>query len=835
MIYQLDASQKNDSITFIASLHSQKSSQYNWMPYVYIVQWPKRSSTAILRTTKDQLNQLLYDPAITFADVLRTPKTEINVALYNMAINNIELVRSKQPLLNGHTEIVSIREDLFDTTDIDLHGKYIRTANTASTLNAHTTIMATLVAGAGNAGPAALGVAPAAQLTSSSFTTLLPDDPQTFRLQKTILQNHSYGVNIENYYGAEAAAYDQMVIEADTFVHVFSSGNIGTTTPTSGQYQGIQGVANLTGTFKQAKNVLVIGGTDGKNVVADLSSKGPAYDGRLKPEIVAYGEDGTSGAAAITSGAITLLQQAYKSKFTQAPPSALLRAIVMSSATDINTPGIDYTSGYGALNLSAALHVLQASQFAKTTLTSNGQYTLPIQVPTNTGQLKVTIAWNDPAAEANSAKALVNDLDMQVISPDSDITLPWVLSTFPLKDSLLKAATRGVNHVDNHEQVSITAPAAGTYHVHIKAPQLAGNSQTVYIAWQFIPKEYFDWEYPTRNTIVTPGQAYTLQWHSDLGGTGNLSYSIDNGQQWQPIALNTPVSQQNMEWVGPANTFTRALLRMETPKGTFTSDTFHISSPTQLQVGFNCTDSVMFYWNSLQGAAQYQLYAIVNDQLQPYRQTADTFIVFATSPNLPTHFAVAPIASNGDIGARSATIQYAQQGVGCYIQQFITDKIENNQVSLTLSLSTLLGIQSITWERRNNNGYDDLGSQQITSSKTYQFIDTNPPGGIVQYRVKITLRDGRIIYSDISSVEVLRGAAMIVFPNPVQQQMEVVTGDIEGEEVLKIIDAQGRVRKLVAHVSARHTLQLGSLPAGVYWCILYRDGKAIGKISFVKL
>jgi hypothetical protein len=43
--------------------------------------------------------------------------------------------------------------------------------------------------------------------------------------------------------------------------------------------------------------------------MCDSKFKGPAFDGRIKPEMVAFGIDGSSGAAALVSGVAILLQQ----------------------------------------------------------------------------------------------------------------------------------------------------------------------------------------------------------------------------------------------------------------------------------------------------------------------------------------------------------------------------------------------------------------------------------------------------------------------------------------------------------------------------------------------
>ena len=124
-------------------------------------------------------------------------------------------------------------------------------------------------------------------------------------------------------------------------VHVFSSGNSGSTASVAGLYGGIAGFANLTGSFKMAKNIITVGATDSFNIVAALSSKGPAFDGRVKPEMVAFGEDGTSGAAALVSGTAALIQHAYKSTYKNLPTAALVKAILLNSADDIGEKYVD--------------------------------------------------------------------------------------------------------------------------------------------------------------------------------------------------------------------------------------------------------------------------------------------------------------------------------------------------------------------------------------------------------------------------------------------------------------------------------------------------------------
>jgi hypothetical protein len=50
-----------------------------------------------------------------------------------------------------------------------------------------------------------------------------------------------------------------------------------------------------------------------------------------------------------------------------------------------------------------------------------------VDVPAGTSELKVTIAWNDPAGPANSSSAIVNDLDLVARSPSGTFHYSWWL------------------------------------------------------------------------------------------------------------------------------------------------------------------------------------------------------------------------------------------------------------------------------------------------------------------------------------------------------------------------------------------------------------------------
>jgi len=212
------------------------------------------ANTVTLNITLQHLPDLLQEPYVVFANVTRKAHAELVINDIDLGINQISAIADNYPAINGSGINIGIKEQRYDN-DLDLLGRSFNSFQAADITSGHATIMATLIGGNGNSFIRGLGAAPKVRFTSSDFARLMPDSTAIFKAFDIGVQNHSYGTGIENYYGAEAVAYDQQVMENDSITHVFSSGNIGTSAPATGLYNGIAGVANLSGTFKQAKNV----------------------------------------------------------------------------------------------------------------------------------------------------------------------------------------------------------------------------------------------------------------------------------------------------------------------------------------------------------------------------------------------------------------------------------------------------------------------------------------------------------------------------------------------------------------------------------------------------
>jgi hypothetical protein len=256
------------------------------------------------------------------------------------------------------------------------------------------------------------------------------------------------------------------------------------------------------GVTAAAKNVIAVGAVNALANIATFSSRGPAKDGRVKPDLVARGltvlssvptdtyatSSGTSMASPAVTGIAALMTEQWRKTFGGASPTpAQLKAVLIAGADDLGNPGPDYTYGFGLANAKASADLIIADEGTGKRIRNlsfaNGQgatHEVAVVVPT-TEKLRVVLNWPDPAipllpdAETDVApKALVNDLDVKVIDPSGTTHFAYVLD----KNNFENNATRGVNTVDNTEVVEIDNAAPGTYRVIATGTNVADGPQT---------------------------------------------------------------------------------------------------------------------------------------------------------------------------------------------------------------------------------------------------------------------------------------------------------------------------------------------------------------------
>ncbi|TMI80999.1 MAG: T9SS type A sorting domain-containing protein [Bacteroidetes bacterium] len=802
-------------------------------PRIKIVYEYPSANVLLLKAKWDEvIKTIVPNNEVLFVDEQRIPKEERAVSDLDLSTDKVNLLFSKYPQYNGNNLVVSVKENRPDIGDIDFHGRYLPTTLTSNIFSTHATDMATIIAGAGNTYYEGKGVAWGAKISSSSFVVLLPDPDAAYQQYNITVQNHSYGTSIENFYGADAAAYDASVVARPSLMHIFSAGNSGTQTSTSGPYANVPGFANITGSFKMAKNIITVGHMDSLGTVLAPSSRGPAYDGRVKPELVAYAEDGSSGAAAIVSGISLSLQQAYKDLQGLLPSSALVKAILLNSADDVEAKGIDFISGYGAANAYKAVLELVNGQYFNGTITHGASDVYNLVVPPNTRRLKITLVWNDPPATANASKALMNDLDLELSLPTTNESWqPWVLNHFPKTDSLELLPLRKRDSLNNVEQVSVENPAVGNYEIRVKGYNVAMSPQTYSVAYQLDTLDKFTWFYPTRTDNIFNSRSNILRWESTYNiSTGRLEYSTDNGNSWQLIDDAVVLANGYFKWTPPDN-FTTAILKMNVASQNFVSDTFTISKRFDVFVGFNCPDSFMLFWNRISGVDSYQVYRLGEKYMEPLLTTVDTAVVLAKQTNTSLYYAIAPLLKN-KTGVRSYAYNYTNQGVACYVRTILAQLIVNS-AKLDLELGTIYNVKSITWQKLTTNGYVPLQTINNISGLTFSYIDNTLTHGLNVYRVKIELMDGRVVNSETVTVYFAQ-EPYIVYPNPVAQYQPVTLisndPDIAQLEVFNTI-GQKVLEKTLNDFS--NTIATDRLSKGIYLLRIVKDNQAQATLKLI--
>jgi hypothetical protein len=780
----------------------------------------------VVSPLRDALEMLKNDPNILFIDRHRKAVAESILDYANPFFNRITKAHHFFPDLNGATQNISVKEQGFDPSNIDLIGRSFITSVTPSSTSQHATTMTVLIAGAGNSSYQTKGVAPQAHFTASDFNNLLPDAASIFNANNIHVQNHSYGVDIENYYGNEAYAYDLQVYQNPTLVHVFSAGNLGKSKPSSGAYQNMS-FANLSGNFKQAKNVLVVNAVDTTLTINALNSRGPAFDGRLKPELTAYGQGGTSEAAALISGTTALIQEKHKIINGELPDASMVKAVLIASADDRGPQGIDYLYGYGSVNTYKAIRLVELNQVLTTSLASNTQVSLPINIPAFISEIKIAIAWTDPPAAPNANQVLVNDIDSWLDDGATKI-LPWVLSAHPHTDSLLAAPKRKADHLNNVEFITLNSPAPGLYQLILKSGNLTNAAQKVSVAYWLNESKTFGWDFPAATDIVESGKRNLLLWEALPNQTGDLYLQLNRGNY---TLVKSGIDLNGFYYWNCPDTLATAKLKMKIGTDEFVSDEFLLSPLLKMKTAFLCADSIGLEWSAIKKATGYELYTLGTQYLKKISATTDTLVVLPKSSD--TYFSVAPVM-NGLSGLKSETINYAQQGSFCYLNLFAAERFDATQVRVQLAMSSWYQVDH-TIIFKTANGVKTVFKNLLPGNvRSLDFFDTELVPGTVAYQAEITFKNGSKILSDVNELIIEGKGKAILYPNPVTSDSYLNIQSQGGKQKFRVLDLLGKIVFETELELIAEQIDTVNLPAGLYIYQLLTQEKVTDVGRFVK-
>ncbi len=743
------------------------------------------------------------------------PKGESKITDQNFTINYINKANINFPLLTGENQIVAIKDDLFDVNDIDLLNKHIPSQTESSIVSNHATAMATIVSGLGNSSVSGKGVAQKATILSSDFLNLYPDEIAS--LQGATTQNHSYGTLIENFYGSLANAYDAQLFSNKDLTHCFSSGNT-----------GLQGFKSITGNFKQSKNSIVLGCIDQNEVIMPFSSKGPAYDGRIKPELVAFSTQGTSNSTALATGIITLMKQHYKTINNSSLTNTLTKAILINSAKDLGNKGPDFTYGYGNINADKCLKTITENRFISGNLATGQTNSHTIILPENAKNLKITLVWNDLPAEINSNISLVNDLDLEVISAENTAFLPWILNP----EIPEQQAVRGKDKINNIEQVTIENPTAGTYTLNVIGSYVSDTSLEYSIAYEYELGNQFEWNYPVNNDNF-PYDGKTIspfKWSSSFSGIqGQLSVTYNNGETWEVIANGINLDNEQFVHTPASQKFSKAKLKMTINNIDYISDNFTISYDLNISTSLVCDGTTEINWNKPANVASFNIYQLTGDHLELKEQTSNNTYTY----NDGKIYSVIPVFDNTEGIKSESTLQYVQNS-NCYFELTLAEVFEENKVKIEASLFSLYNIKKIDLVKIINNDESIISSINDINSKTFSFLDDAPIKGSNKYKINIILENNNVISSLILDTNYIGNDLFFVHPTLLSKNEELnIEAKKEDNAIFYLYNISGQNTITSPLPSKTNNINIKNISSGIYiYKIITNSGEIqTGKIA----
>ncbi len=588
--------------------------------------------------------------------------------------------------LSGKDMVVGIGDGGEFGNHIDFNDRvYQEAVGSYASYADHGDKVAGLFGGAGNINEKYAGLAPDVKIVNQKTYRIFYNLEEYYEKYDMKITNNSYGstfaCNTAGKYEYYSTMLDQQMMEYEDVLHIVAAGNSGLTTCSDEGYP--VGYGTILRTYAPAKNVLTVGAAKYSTDILNEASKGPTQDGRIKPEITSLGWDNygpsrnfdysvirkTSASTGNTTGIATLLYERYKELYDINPKASLIKAILCNTALDKGNAGPDYAFGFGIINAEEAIKSIEEANFFLGDISSNGdEKEFSVITDGTQKELKIMLYWNDTEQLVYDVPTLVNDLDLVVVAPDGTEFQPWILDHTPA--NVTNPATRGVDRINNIEQVTIPTTIAGKYTVKVKGHNVVAD-RVKFVVTHTTIKDKMEITFPNADQKIIPGERFYITWDANIDGvTGyKISNSFDGGSTWNVLNANLNPKNQTFRWIIPAGTSVEDVKVKVEALGTSyeaVSEPFHIiPTVTDLTANPLCGEYFSLNWTGLDAAASYEVYMLQNGKMEKIGNTTDTefFVEERINKDEDQWFAIRTVTLNGNSSRRSIAISATPSGI----------------------------------------------------------------------------------------------------------------------------------------------------------------------------